>query len=472
MKKILLVLSLCLLLISTIALAATETEKVYSLDGKGYRYEKDGWIYVHIEGEPFERGFQHGYLVADQLAEIRKSLEYLTYWDSGKDWGFFVEQAEKMWECHIDSEIMQEICGIAAGTTYAGIPFTWQEIMAWNGYEELMDYWWPTEMERTYNKIHPGADDRCSAFMAVGSATKGGKIVMAHNSFNNFEWGQFANVILDIVPADGFRIFMQSQAGYIHSMADFFITGAKLMGTETTIGGFKEYDESGAPEFYRVRKAMQYSTTLDEFVGYMLYENNGGYANTWMVGDIKTNEIMRFELGLKFYKVDRTKDGYFIGFNAPLDPRIRNLECTNTGYADIRRHQGARQVRLEELMEQYYSGIDAEIGKVVLGDHYDVYLHKINPCSRTIDAHYELDAREYMSETGRPLPFRPRGAVDGKVCDSDMALNFTMWARWGNSSGTPFDASEFLEEHIQWDYLEGYLIDRPTQPWSLFKAGK
>jgi len=36
----------------------------------------------------------------------------------------------------------------------------------------------------------------------------------------------------------------------------------------------------------------------------------------------------------------------------------------------------------------------------------------------------------------------------------------------------PFVADEFLEEHIQWNYLDGYLKDRPTRPWTNFKAGE
>jgi hypothetical protein len=108
-----------------------------------------------------------------------------------------------------------------------------------------------------------------------------------------------------------------------------------------------------------------------------------------------------------------------------------------------------------------------------LADHYDTYLKKENnPCSRTVDGHYELDAREYMSQPGRPIPFQPRGTVDGKVMDSDMAKSLSFWARWGNSSGMPFDAKKFLEEQIQWSHLEGYLKDRPSQPWTLFKAGE
>jgi hypothetical protein len=182
---------------------------------------------------------------------------------------------------------------------------------------------------------------------------------------------------------------------------------------------------------------------------------------------------MRFELGLKFYNIERTKDGYYIGFNAPLDPRIRNLECSNTGYADLRRHQGARQVRLTQLMNQYHGAIDVKIGQKILADHYDVYLKRENnPCSRTVDGHYELDSREYMSQPGRPIPFQPRGTVDGKVMDSDIAKTLSFWVRWGNSSGMPFDAKKFLEEQIQWSHLGGYLKDRPSQPWTLFKAGE
>jgi len=47
-----------------------------------------------------------------------------------------------------------------------------------------------------------------------------------------------------------------------------------------------------------------------------------------------------------------------------------------------------------------------------------------------------------------------------------------MDARWGNSSGLPFDAGKFLAEHPQWDYLLGYLFDRPSQPWTTFQAGQ
>jgi hypothetical protein len=213
---------------------------------------------------------------------------------------------------------------------------------------------------------------------------------------------------------------------------------------------------------------MQYANTLDEFVEIMKKQNDGGCANSWLLGDLNSGEIMRFELGLKYFNVERTKDGYFVGFNAPTDPRIRNLECSDTGYADIRRAAGARQVRLTELMEKYYGKIDLGIARRVLADHYDVYLKKDNPCSRTVEGHYELDPFQYYALR---LPFQPKGVVDGKVIDSDLARELSFCARWGSSSGMSFDAEKFLTEHIQYNYLEGYLKDRPSQPWTLFRAG-
>jgi hypothetical protein len=455
------------------ALAAAAADDPVKRYEKGYRFEQDGWIYLHIEGAPFERGVQHGYLLAPELEKILKNMRHLIYQDTGKEWAFFVQAAEKLFAPWLDPEYRAEIRGIAAGARKAGVQVTWQDILAWNGYSELVDYWWPNAITKyRYAPRLPAQSDRCSAFLATGKATKDGKIVMAHNSWDNFEKGQFYNLILDILPEKGYRILMQSVPGYIDSFSDFFVTGAGIMGTETTIGGFGLFEEKAAPEFLRVRKAMQYSWTLDDFVRILKHRNNGGYANSWLLADTKTGEIMRFELGLKFSNVERTKDGWFIGFNAPLDPRIRNLECGNTGFADIRRHQGARQVRLTQLMRQHHGRIDTEIAKQILADHYDVYLKKDNPCSRTVDGHYELDDRAFMSQPGRPLPFQPRGTVDGKVMDSDLAKDMSFWARFGNSSGMPFQAEAFLKEHIQWEHLRGYLEDRPSRPWSLFLAGE
>ena len=207
---------------------------------------------------------------------------------------------------------------------------------------------------------------------------------------------------------------------------------------------------------------------MDDYCEILLHENSGDYANSWLFGDTNSNEILRIELGLKYHNIERTKNGYFIGFNATYDPRIRNLECKNSGFDDIRRHQGSRLVRLGDLMDEHKGKINIDIAKKIISDHYDVYLNKENPCSRTVCSHYDLDAREYMSDPGRPKPFAPRGAVDGIVCDTSLAKKMSFMGKYGSSCNIAFNKDEFCKEHRQFSRFSPYLRDRPSQPWTEF----
>jgi Phospholipase B len=433
------------------------------------RVEKNGWIYVHVEGAPFDRGFQHGYLLAKEIDNALRMLRYETPIDTGLDFAFFVEQGRQMFDPKISEEFRQEMKGIAAGATRAGVAVTYEEILAWNGYEELVDYWYPT-VQSTFAGL-AAKGEHCSAFIATGNATKDGGIVIGHDDWDEFQHGQHFNIIMDLKPDGGQRAIMQTGPGLIDSFTDFWINDAGLVCIETTMAGFNDYKTNEEPEFFRARRAMQYGRSIDEFVALMQRKNNGGYANIWLVGDIKTHEIAKFEQGLKFQNLARKKDGWFSGYNAPEDVRILNFECSYIGVDDVRWPTGSRRVRWNQLLTQNYGKIDVELGKQMLADQYDVYLNKINPGSRTIEGHYELDAREYLTINGRP-PYQPMGAVDGKITDSTMAARLMLSARWGNASGTPFDAAAFLAAHPQWSWLQGYLYDRPTQPWTDFTAGE
>jgi hypothetical protein len=41
-----------------------------------------------------------------------------------------------------------------------------------------------------------------------------------------------------------------------------------------------------------------------------------------------------------------------------------------------------------------------------------------------------------------------------------------LWARYGRADGAPFNADEFLRQHPQWNWQQGYLKSRPQQPWT------
>ena len=457
----------------------------------GYKIEKNGWKYISIRGNPYDLGYAHGELLSKEIKEGISMLKFSLYDSHGLPFDFFIEVSNFFFKKKIQEnypELMEELKGILNGANKHGSGITLDELILWNNAASL-DY--PLskleeylkdipEIERKYkntlNNLSAGAQeggskDKCSAFMAVGDYTNDGKICCAHNSFDGYLEGQFFYCIIDSKPTKGNRMIYQGAPGYISSQTDFFVTSAGIIGTETTIGGFISYKYKD-PIVCRIRNAMQYGNNLNDYVKILTNNNSGDYANSWLFGDIKTNEIMRIELGVEYVNIERKKNGYFIGFNAAYDPRIRNLECINTGFDDIRRHQGARKVRLEQLLEENKGKLDTNIAKEIIADHYDVYLNKINPCSRTCCSHYDLDDRSFMSQSDRPKPYEPRGAVDGAVCDSSLAKTMSLIMRWGSSCGTAFNKEEFIKRNIQWKRFSPYLHDRPSEPWTLFKSNE
>ncbi|MCD6059103.1 MAG: peptidase [Thermomicrobiales bacterium] len=435
------------------------------------RDDVNGWVHLKIVGAPFERGFQHGYLVAAEYADAIRVYEAMTYQMMGFDYSFFVDKAVEFHTAKITPELTQEMEGIAAGLTAAGVATTLDDIIGWNAYMEITGYWWPTVASQYVNDAPSGnRKSHCSAFIATGSATADGRIVIGHEAFTEFWNGQFMNVILDITPTDGHRMVMQTSPGWIASMTDFWVTGGGMVVVETTMVGYEGYDTSKVPEYVRARNACQFATSIDEWVTLMDTQNNGGYANMWLIGDIKTGEIADYEEGLIYQNLQKKTDGWFFGDNAPQDPRIRNVESSDTGYNDVRQQTGARRVRWPQLLAQYEGNIDAEIGQRMLGDTFDPYLGYTNPSSRTICSHYDVDPMEYVSDPNAVwnVPFYPAGSVDGKVTTASAAEEMTMWAIFGRADGAPFDAEEFLRLHPQWNWQEGYLYSRPSQPWTLF----
>jgi hypothetical protein len=461
----------CLALAQTGLHAARLSEQQQQWLRAAERHERAGWIYLHVEGGPQERGFQHGYLLAGEIAECLRATRAHWRHDSSMEWSWLTARTKGFIEPAIDAENRAELQGLAEGMSEAGVPMTYSEMVTYNAQIELEDYWWPLAAKKLTedNDVVRKPRQSCSSFIATGRMTRDGGVVLGHNTMADYV-DATANVIIDIKPARGHRILMQTQPGWIHSGTDFFITDAGLVGSETTIGGFEHFSEKGVPEFVRMRRATQDATNLDQWCAIMKKGNNGGYANAWLLGDVNTGEIARLEQGLKYTALERTNDGYFIGSNIAEDLRILRLE-TNVRDEDIRFSRVARRVRWKQLMKENAGKIDVEMAKQMEGDCYDVCLHKENPGSRTLAGHFELEP-ELLAPTGAPVPYSPAGSFDAKVVDARMAKAMSFAARWGSADGTAFDATAFLAAHPQFDWQEGYLKSRPAEPWVEFKSGE
>src|SRR5580658_11198675 len=141
------------------------------------RYDKNGWIYVHLEGSPREIGYQHGYLLASEIEDLIHAFQLSLPHLSGKDWAFYRNAAKTMFWSKIDKEYQDEITGITEGLKAKGKSFDIYDIVALNGNIELSQYYVPwLADQKTPGAGNNKAPGNCSGFVATGSYTADGKI--------------------------------------------------------------------------------------------------------------------------------------------------------------------------------------------------------------------------------------------------------------------------------------------------------
>ena len=165
--------------------------------GPAYRYPAAGWIYLHIEGKPYERGYQHGHLMAREIPEYLARCA-ADLGDAGQ-WSEYRTMANALFLRGFDREILEEMRGIADGASDAGAK--WQnrridliDIVVANVTVEMGELRsamtvTPTGLEDfTFSKPAYAPDeerrmpslDHCSAFAATGPATRDGKMIIGH----------------------------------------------------------------------------------------------------------------------------------------------------------------------------------------------------------------------------------------------------------------------------------------------------
>ena len=431
---------------------------------KATRTEKNGWIRIHLEGSPDVIGFQHGYLLAGEIMDLRGAIEVRNLQMTGRDREFYRNESYRILWHNIPAEYQKELTGIVAGVNakLGEGKIDIKDLVAMNSMLEMPDYYVPC-LEK---QEKPNPAEHCSAFAATGSWTRDGKIVLAHNNWTEYLIGERWNIIVDIVPEQGNRIFMVALPGFIHSGDDFNINSAGLIVTETTISGFKGFDTTGVAEFVRARKAVQYASTIDEWVAIMTERNNGGYANAWILGDNKTGEIARLELGLKNHFLEKTTDGFFTGANFPVNEKILKEE-TAFDASSPEKSPNMRRLRWDALMKEYRGKIDIEAAKSFMGDHFDMNRNQEHAGRFSLCGHLDDD------EKGTPgvswdAAWYGAGAVQGKATDGNLAAKMQFWAIMGHPCGQPFIAKKFLDAHPEYNVQKDYLRDMPGQVWTLF----
>jgi hypothetical protein len=437
----------------------SKTRKMRSNIVHGRIVEKNaGWTVIEIRGNASQRGYAHGVLLHEGLEKVKTALQFIIRENvPNVSYKKYMSDCKKIIVPKIKQffpEIFQELKSIVLGANAMGCSITFEEVVAWNSY---------LSMYYLYNKSSKPAKEhgRCSSFIATGKSTKHGEIVMAHNTHCDFLTGQFSNVIMYVCPEKGFKFVMQTAPGFVASGTDWFLCSSGIIGCESTISEISYKAEFGTPFFCRIRQAMQYGKSLDEYVEILMDKNAGDYPCSWFLGDTSTNEIMMFELGLHKHSVQRTTNGAFYGMNTAHNYELRMEETADRTYDD--KKENSRKFRLDYLLnDKHFGNIDIECAKKILADHYDSSLKENVRNKRSICAHYELDGtRNNNKHTYHDL----YGCVDGKVVDTQLAKKLQFEGRFGSSCGRVFSVQDHIDNHPQYKEWEKYLSDFPLEPW-------
>ena len=419
------------------------------------REDKNGWIFIHLQGSPHDVGYQHATLLGQELVDAIDAVKIEAREDCGKDWDWFRDTAYSLYWNKLDPEYQQEMQGMADGANDKNLPVDLKDILAMNANIELKDYYLPwLEAHGQLSLIKSKAPFACSAFVATGSETKDGGVVMGHNLWWDYFVGGRWKILEDVKPAKGHEFVMDTLPGFIHSGSDWGQNDSGILITETTISGFVGYNPNGIPEFQRMRKAIQYSSSLDDIVKTFETGNNGGYANTWLLADTKTNEIGKLELGLQHVAYHHTKDGAYYGANYPEDPLIIQDEASGYDTTVAGNVCELRRQRWGELMAQNKGKVDADLAMQFLGDTYNT----------------ETKSNDGLGSALCSKGFPVWGAVNAKVTTTELAKKMSLWARIGVTDGTPEPKEDVISRYHFTGEKARLWPDLPTEPWTVFSC--
>jgi hypothetical protein len=424
--------------------------------GPAYRYPQAGWIVLHIEGEPYERGYQHGRLLAPEIAAYVRCFATVRSPDAPADaWKHTRSLVSALFLRRYDKEYLEEMKGIADGASAAGArfnnkPLDLVDVVALNAWMEVATL--DSALESTPNGLEgrrfpkgpakplpPPQQMRCSAFAATGKATRDGKVVFGHITMFSLYPSNYYNVWLDVKPAKGHRVIMQTYPAGIQSGLDYYMNDAGILVCETTIRQ-TQFDIKGAALASRIRQALQYADSIDKAVEILGKDNNGLYTNEWLLADVKTNEIAMFELGTHKSRLRRSSknewyggtEGFYWGCNNTKDLQVRleTLASTDGRPANVVFRPSDRDKAWLKLYHAHKGKIDVDFGKLAF-------------TTPPIAAYHSLDA---------------------KFTTTDMAKQLKSWALFGPPLGRTWKPT--FDQQKRYPEVEPLV----SNPWTVLRA--
>ena len=399
--------------------------------GPAWRYPQAGWHVVHIEGAPYERGYQHGKLLAAEIVEYIETLAAVHSPKSPHEaWRDKRILANALFLRRYDAEYLEEMKGIADGAASAGAEFDDRrldliDVVTINSDVEAAFLDGALDASSTgldrkkfeqpqYSQPKARLQEHCSAFVATGPATTDGRIVVGHITMSDLNFVGHYNVWLDVQPTEGQRVVMQTFPGGIFSGMDYHINAGGLIVTETTIQQTK-FNPAGKSLASRTRRAAQHADSIDRAVEILGDSSNGLYTNQWLLADLKTNEIAMFELGADRSRLWRSSRNEWFG--------------GTTGF-----YWGCNNSRDLDVLKETVPDLAGKPANLVA-----------HPKSR--DKAWLALFQKHSGKIGEPFAFEAYGSAplaafpscDAKFTTAKMAERLETWALFGPPLGRTWD---------------------------------
>ncbi len=265
-------------------------DRVYAPDGRGYLAENtDEKKLLHLEGSPYEMGYQHGFLCAEgvdrmasvemwggliiHMANLDVTIDQLVSLVGG-DAGvkmlvdlLYIPIAKAIRDGDVPAEFLEEVQGIVDGANDAGYAVEFKSVMMNNmAFDAILGIGYPVvspfiPLAMPFMPV-PHA---CNAFVATGNATIDGRTLMGRDfMFANGAYYKYG-LLIEYVPDRGTRLVSVMAPSFVGTAAGMNDKGIGI-GIDMVPSANCNINAFGMGGLLINRYVLQYASELSEGV--------------------------------------------------------------------------------------------------------------------------------------------------------------------------------------------------------------
>ena len=89
---------------SSLSPSSNESAKAAARHDPSIREDREGWIFLHVEGPPYARGWQHGRRLAREIRAAITAIDELLWMDTATRFDWWAANARAMWHDMLASD--------------------------------------------------------------------------------------------------------------------------------------------------------------------------------------------------------------------------------------------------------------------------------------------------------------------------------------------------------------------------------